>query len=300
MFGGNRGRLVRALCAGALLGAAAIAGCGGDDEEGAGAVAKGPPKVSAANEPPKRFAERMAKLIETTTSKKDCAQLDAIDARSYVGFTCPPGKDLRKSMASFEVVGAKEYGTGAVVDYRSGTAKDGAAILLFVSLDREWGIANFGVITEPSTATSDSQSRAGFDEAVDAYLAAIRERDCEAFKAVAYSAVVDEKKACKTSFKATERFAQRLKSNPKVRPQYHGGNASYGFYGIETAKPRLENSTITVVKAPNDPDNRYFVLNIAPSPTSVDQLRVRQQLEQQRRQQRERDRPETSPSRKVT
>jgi len=280
MFGGTRGRLVASVCAAAALGG--IAGCGDSDEEStAGNAAT---TFSRASEPPKTFIERMAKLLETTTAAKDCAQLEEINQRSPSRFSCPPAKALRKSMASFEVVGVEEYGTGAVVDYKSGKLDDGAAILLFVSPDRNWGIGRFGVVTKPSTETSDEDSREGYDEAVDRYLTAVRERNCKAFEKVAFTGGVKRKDVCKVSLAATKPLAKRLKANPSAAPSYAGGNATYGFYNLETRKPEAENSTISVVKSTDDEGASYVVLDVLPSPTAADQKLIQEQLREQRKQ----------------
>jgi hypothetical protein len=200
-------------------------------------------------------------------------------------------------MASFEVVGADEYGTGAVVDYKSGKLEDGGAIVLFVAPDRNWAVSRFGVITKPSTKTSDGDSRDGYDEAVDEYLAAVRERDCSAFKDTAFIGDADEKDVCKTAFAGTEELVQRLKANPSAEPKYEGGNGTYGFYTFETQKPEPENSTISVVRQIDEPARPYVILDVTPSPTAAEQRRV---LEQFKQQQKKGTQPKTSPSRKAS
>ncbi|HEX2071746.1 MAG TPA: hypothetical protein VHF90_08895 [Thermoleophilaceae bacterium] len=296
MLGGNRGRRTQALCALVAVAAIAAAGCGGDDEDGS---ADAKPKFSAASEPSKTFIERMAKLLETTTEKKDCPLLEQINQRSFTRFPCPPPKELRQSMARFDVVETEVYGTGAVVDYKSGTAKDGAAVVMFVAPDREWGISRFGIITEPSVGTSDADSRDGYAKAVDDYLAAVRDRDCKAFVKVAFTNGADAKTACRTSFKGTEDLAKRLKANPSVKPKYEGGNSSYGFFTLETKKPKPENLTISVIKSTTESAAPYVVLDAAPSPTAAEQRQVIEQFKKQQRQKKPPNQPETSPSRKA-
>lgn len=269
--------LVLPLATGAL--ALGAVGCGSDEES---AEAPRKPRYSEGNEPSKAFAERMAKLLETSTTAKDCAEIEQINARSFSRFSCPPDKALRKSMASFEVVAAKEYGTGAIVDYKSGAESDGAAMVLFVSPDRNWGVGRFGVLTKPSTSTSDAETRAGFDKAVAAYLAAIRERDCAAFFDVAFYAGAPEKQVCKNAFPQTKRLAKWLKANPSAKPVYEGGNGTYGFYTFETQKPKPANSTISVVRASENSD-KYEVLDLAPSPTAAEQRKVRKQYARQQK-----------------
>lgn len=289
------------LCACAVA-ASAAAGCGGTDEEST--ATRGAPEYAMASEPSGTFAERMAKLLETTKAKRDCPQLEEINQRSLTRFPCPPAKTFSRSMAQFEVVGAKEYGTGAIVDYTSGAAKDGATIVLFAAPDRNWGISRFGIVTEPSTETSDEKNRAGFREAVNDYLAAVRERDCKAFTAVTFTGDASREEVCEKIFPTTRTLAKRLEDDPTAKPGYEGGNASYGFFTLETRKPKPANSTISVVAAAadstssSDPANSYLVLDVAASPTAEQQRATIRALQRSKR--RQRSEPERSPARKVT
>lgn len=275
MFGGIRGWMSACLVAAAVI---AAAGCGSGDEE---STAQDKPKYSAANEPPKAFIERVAKLLETATTKKDCAQLDEANLRSQTRLVCPSDKKMRTSMKSFEVVGAEQYGTGAVIDYKSGTVKDGGAILLFATPERTWAISRFGVITPPSVGTDDSKARAGYMATAKAYLEAVRERDCDAYLDVALTREAPKKELCKTTFTLTKPLAKRLKDDPSAKPKYVGGNGTYGFLTLETQKPRLKNSTISVVKGGSGAKATYVVLNVAASPTSADQKKAVEAAKQQ-------------------
>jgi len=303
MFGGTNRRLLPALCA-AALGAVAIAGCGGDDDESAAKDEQGPrqtqevKRLSAAGESPKVFIERTARLLATVSAKKDCKQIDDVNRHSFSRLACPPSKELAASMESFKLVGVKEYGTGAVVDYRSGKVQDGGAILLFVAPDRKWGISRFGILTKPSTGTSDADSRAGYGKAVDAYLKAVRERDCKAFEAVMFTTKATEKSICGRTFAITASLAGRLKDNPSAKPKYLGGNATYGFYSIDTEKPVSKTTTISLVKAPAGAPKPYMVLDAAPSLPAEELARLRRAYEYQQKN-REDNQPPTSPSRKA-
>jgi hypothetical protein len=284
------------VCASVVV-VAGVVGCGGDGggADGGGGTTE-PRRFSAASEPPEVFAERMAKLLETTRTKRECAELDEIAARSLTQFSCPPSKSLSRSMARFEVVGVEEYGTGAIVDYASGDVRDGAAIVLFAAPDRNWAVSRFGVVTEPNTKTSDEESRAGFRKAVEDYLAAIRARDCKAFVAVAFTGDNSTEAACETIFPGTRVLAKRLSDNPASEPEYEGGNATYGFFRLETGKPTAASSTISVVADTADSASGYVVLDTAPSVTIEQQ---REAIEGLRRSRERREEPERSPSRKV-
>jgi hypothetical protein len=265
MFGGTRGRLAAALGLVATI-AAVTVGCGDDDST----AEDEPTKVAAASEPARVFMERMAKLLATTTDKKDCVELAAIAGRSVTRFQCPVSKEFRKSMRSFEVVGAEEYGTGAIVDYKSGQVKDGAAIVLFVTPTREWGVGRFGIVSKPSTKTSDSGNRDGYAKIVDEYLTAVRERDCDTYFDITFNGEDKKAAVCKNVFPSTAKLAKRLERDPNAEPKYEGGNEAYGFYSLETAKPKPESVTISIAKtAPKSP-RPFVILDVTPGPTAAD------------------------------
>lgn len=294
MFRGSSGRLPRALCAAALLGAVAIAGCGGDSEDG-GQVDVA--ELSTASEAPKTFVERLAKLLETSSTKEECTPLKDIGSRSLVGFPCPTQQATRESMAKFKLLDIEQHGTGAVADYRSGVAKDGAAILLYIAPDNNWAVSSFGILTKPSIGTDDGKSRAGYDAVLDRYLAAVRARDCAAFAKVQYDGDLGGKDVCKAAFKNTQALAKRLKNNPSAKPVYQGGNDTYGFYALETREPKPERSTITVVKRGADPAKPYEVVGVAPTPTVEQQRSIREQF--RKKLSAGSGQPETSESRKA-
>jgi hypothetical protein len=291
----GRGAALAALGAVVATVAVAVAGCGGDSD---GAARENERDRPVANEEPETFALRVAKLLATSERERDCPQLEQILDRGLTRFSCPPGKAFAKSMASFGVVGAAEYGTGGVVDYRSGRVEDGAAIVLFVAPDRSWAISNFGVVTERSVGTSDGSSRDGFARAIDDYLSAVRARDCKAFRQVAYTGSAKADEVCETIFPTTESLAERLKRNPDARPSYEGGNRIYGFYSLETAKPKPENSTISIARDTAGDRDAYYVLSVAPSPTAAVQRRAIEQLKEGERVPAPAQ-PKTSPSRKA-
>lgn len=293
MLRGVRGRVSAALCVGAIAMATGAVGCG-DDDDGSGG---GEVKAAVASESAEGFIKRMTKSLETATTKRDCTELEQINARSASRFTCPAQKKLRESMARFEVVGVEEYGPGAVVDYKSGSVKDGAAIVMFVGPEREWGIGRFGILSEPSTDTSDEDSRDGYAKAVDEFLTSVRERDCDAYVAITFNG--DDKKdvVCKQSFPNTKPLAKLLKNNPGVEPRYEGGNESYGFYSLEIPKPKPVSFTISIAKASAKGPRPFVVLDVTPGPTAAQRQAAQKALERNRKT--NPNQPETSESRKV-
>lgn len=274
--------LARGACAGAVtVLALMVNGCGGGDD--AAGERSDRVRHAAAAESPRTFIERTTKLLATIEHRRDCDGIDAVNERSFTRFECPPPKPLAKSMAEFEVLGAEIHGTGAVVDYESGNIADGAAIVLSVTPDRQWGIARFGVMTEPSVGTSDADSRAGYRRAVDDYLEAVRDRDCAEFRRVAFLPDAIAATACKTAFAATAPLAKSLASNPRAGAVYVGGNKTFGFFNLETTRPEPANRTISVVRSEERSSSRYLVLDVTSSPTKAEIRRMVREYERQRR-----------------
>lgn len=253
------------LCA-LVLASALATGCGDDGDSG-GANQDETVSRSLAHEPPRLFAERLAKLLVTIRGKDDCGDIGVINGRSIARFPCPPARSLVESMKKFKVTASGEYGTGAVVEYRSGAAPDGSTLLLYVSPGRRWAISRMGVVTDPSVGTSDEDTRAGYEKAVEDYLTAVRERDCDAFLKVAYTGSATGQKACRTVFADTKKLAKNINASPSAEPQYQGGNSTYGFYALETAKPERTVTTISVIRAGSGTDETYLVLDAAAPPS---------------------------------
>ena len=254
---------LRVLAATAAAAGVALAwsGCGdATDEPATGAERV---EIDAAAEPVEAFVKRFARLNATAERRRDCAELEAIYARSYIRFPCPAGPRLAASMRSFRVIAAEAHGTGGVVDYKSGQVPDGAAIVLFVAPDRNWAISKFGVVTDPSVGTDDAESADGYRAAAADYLTAVRERDCSAFREVA----LDEGLSCDQITAGARALAARLDANRTARLRYAGGNGTYGFFNLETRRPAPANLTISVVRGK---DGSYTVLDAASSPTAAD------------------------------
>jgi|GEM_PF-3395022 len=252
------GRLLRAcvLCA---VGAGFVTvGCSGsDDAGGAGS--------SAPSEPAKVFAERLAKTLATVKAKKDCGPLNAISARSSTTLPCPAPKAFRESMAKFEVTAAEEHGTAALVGYKSGAVKDGATLALVVAPNGKWSISRFGLGLKPDVGTSDAKDGDAFDTALRSYLNAVRERDCKGFYAHAIAISQSRQDACAKELPDTKDLGRRLALDEDASPSYIGGNATYRFYGLDTAKPNPKSFTISVVRLATKPKPRFAVLDAAVS-----------------------------------
>jgi hypothetical protein len=245
-----RGRLLPSLALVAVA-CALVAGCGGGDESEANLPA---PKGS-----PEQFAEQLAELLVKARAPQDCAPLRKIESRSFFQFQCPTSKQVRRSMAEFEVLEADNYGAGAVVDYKSGRAGDGASMVLFLSSNRLWSLTRFGIIAKESVGSDDSDNRAGFRKAVDGYLGAVRRRKCKDY--MEYALTSSDQSTCRVQFPVTKPLGDALKANPKTEPEYLGGNGTFGFFGVETRKPKPAYRTISVIKTAPGSLQPYLVMD---------------------------------------
>ena len=238
----------RVLLAAALATCVAASGCG-DDETSAGESGT-----------PGDLARGLARAVQ----EADCPRLRRINRESGVRVPCPKSAAQSRWMDGFEIVGAEAWGTGAVVDYKARSARDGASMVMFLNTRGKWGLSQVGLVNAPSVGTDDEPSRTGFDQAVGRYLLAIRKRDCDIFFRYAVTFSPDTKAACRREFQAARVLTRSLGRNLGTKPAYLGGNARFGFYGLTLAKPK-RHFTISVVKADPRAAVPYLVLGIARS-----------------------------------
>jgi hypothetical protein len=289
----------------AAIGLIGIAGCGDSGADGTKVRSATP---TPSNEPPGVFVTRLAKLLETTESKRQCDQLNGISVRSVMRFQCPPAEPVRKGMAGFRIAGSESFGTGGVVDYEAKSVEDTATAVLFVEPQRRWSVITLVGTGDRSVGTSDKENREGFDRTVDAYLEAVRTRDCKAFNASALTEG-NAKEVCATEFATTTPLASLLKRAPKAEPAYMGGNSAFGFYSLEmkVAPPKAKRSkgskksqepapkrvavnlTIAVGKVETKSGPSFLVLGVGSSPTAAEQ----------RTKPKSQDQPDRSKSRKA-
>lgn len=258
----TNGIRLSAILAALALAGVLVAGCGGDDGDGQSPAAAQTP----AERSPESFARQVGRLLAETKGKKDCGALEAINKRSIYEFTCPPVAEVRKSMARFEVLDTGAYGTAAVVDYKSGKARDGASMVLMRHPGGQWMVTRFGLLTESSVGSSDEESRPGFDKVVRRYLRAVEARDCKAYADFAVTSSAEPQTICRLEFPLTQKLATALKESGNPRPRYLGGNDSFGFYGLETDRPKPRYFTISVIKTVPGSLQPFLVLDVADGP----------------------------------
>ena len=238
------------------------AACGDDGDAGAdsgGGETPAAARLPEAKQPPEAFARELADLVADTVFRKDCKRLNAINARSVLRFECPSPENVRSDLAFLEVRDAASYGTGAIVDYRSQEAPRGASMLLFLNPNREWGVSHFGLIIEASAESSDEDSRAGYAEAIAGYIEAVREQDCKGYTQYAAIQADDRKAACEGELTRANPLTQLLKRNRDSKPEYLGGSARYGFYGLEVDKPKPAYLNFSIFRTPDGSLRPYLV-----------------------------------------
>jgi hypothetical protein len=238
-----------------------IAGCG-DDGDSTAATATG------LDTEPAQLVSKMLAEASVAKKQKDCTFVATVNLRSTAKVICPanlPG--IRKRTRGIGLTDAAVYGTGAVVDYRSPEARGGASILLFRNKQGLWSLSDFGLVVDESVGSSDEDAKEDSRAAVDSYLEAVRSRNCQAFFKYARTFASDVRKACKQELPATRPLAAALEANPDVSPRYLGGNAGFGFYAIETTKPRPAYYTISTAATPEGALRPHVVLSAQPGPS---------------------------------
>lgn len=244
-------------------------GCGDESNGDPRAETPAAARAPDAKQSPEAFARDLAELVANTTRRKDCKPLDAINARSFYRFPCPSLDSVRTEMTFLKVLNGATYGTGAVLEYKSGeTPPGGGTMVLFLAPNREWGLSRFNLITESSADSSDEDSRAGYERTATGYLRAIRERDCKGYTDYAAIQSRTPAAACKRELPATEPIARILRANPDSKPQYLGGSKDFGFFSLELEEPKPAYYTMGVFKTPDGSLRPFLVqfLTFAPPP----------------------------------
>jgi hypothetical protein len=231
-------------------------GCG--DGEGGGGNAGSSAGVDSE---PARLVSMVVKTASKAKGVKDCKEVAKVNRRSYAKYICPPiTSEMRKASRGFEVSGAAIYGAAAVVDYRSSSAKDGLSAVLYRNPRGEWTFGRWGLTYGETVGTDDSRDETR--PVLDRYLAAIRDRDCEAFNKLAATSSGDLAKVCKEEFPATRTLAKDLDgSEPQIR--YLGGNEDFGFYRVTAGRAAY---TVSTVATPSGALRPYVVLDATPAP----------------------------------
>jgi hypothetical protein len=250
-----------AACVAAAIACAplAAAGCGGGDS----ADAEGPTGLQTE---PARLIGTVMRVASEAKNKRDCKEVDAINKRSQLQIVCPPeSKQQRATNRAAKMTRAAVYGDAAVVEYTAPDAKGGASIVLYRDPSRRWTVAQWG-LAYPGAVGTENENGDDTREAVDRYLAAVKDRDCKAFNRYAATYSRTLKEICKTEFAVTEQVAKVLKADPNVEVEYVGGNEAFAFYRLTADRPQPIAYTISTAKTPERSSWPHLVLDLAPAP----------------------------------
>ena len=184
-----------------------------------------------------------------------------------VRLVCPADDpEIKKAFAGYETTGSATYGTGAVIDYSSGEASEGGTWELSLGSDGTW-VLDAGTITQQKTAGTELARPEGFQLALDRFLDAVRQGDCDGFFRYSVTTAQDKRAACKQELPLYDNLAKALKADPEAEPAFFGGNSRYAFYGLETAGPNPAYRTVTVLKTAAGSDEPYLVARTKLGPT---------------------------------
>ena len=241
--------MTRPLTLGAIAFAAvALAACGGDD----GGTAK--LDVPKANAPLSDLADRTQKAM--TATDEDCPGLDQINREqdAYVRLNCASqGKNVQFELLDFKVRGGAEYGSGGVIDFTNNGSQKGAALVAVINREGHWSYQRSRRLNGPSIGTQPD--RQAMESVLnDHFLPALRDGDCDEFFLSAATDASDRGTACKQELPAYSELSTELKESGNAKAVWLGGNKWFGFFGLQTDKPKKQYRTIVVQK--NGPGER--------------------------------------------
>jgi hypothetical protein len=227
----------------------ALAGCGGDDGE---EVPKPEQKLSD-------YAAQLAGAL----NEQDCDEL----RRLRFEITCPPTPDVLPAFQDVKITGTAEYGSGGVADLTSREAPDGGTWSLAIDEKGRWQVFRGDVTTERTVGT-EITDQGPYEEALDSFLAALKEKDCAAFFRHSITVSPTRQQACAQELPLYAGLSKSLNADTDARPFFIGGNERYAFFGLHTDRPEREYRTAIVVKTEAGAPEPYQVLVTLRGPAS--------------------------------
>ena len=257
-------RLARLPLSAAWLVVFALAGCGGEDEDGATVtIAKQP-------EPAAPLSEQLT-TFERAVAKPHCGL--AVQVIHPVLFTDPEHPDSFRNCedaqfpvraeAGVTVTDSAEYGTGALVD----TELDGNKESLIWALDASGRFKWTGAFVRATQVGTDPDSESDFEDQAVAFVDALRDGDCTAAHATIDKGsrldYGDEATFCKKfadTFESPGGLAERLRDDPDAVPVPLGATREVAFYGLSTEPTGYR----TLIVGVSDPNHEPRVLDVVP------------------------------------
>jgi hypothetical protein len=228
-----------------------VGGCGGDDDPLA------PPAESTevdlptggevetvsghrmkpvkAKETLKEGVDRIAK----TAKSGDCKEVVALFPLARESTDAAADCEFLRQALNREFVSSQEFGGGGVIDLV--TDDVGSTAVLILDADGRFHVAFVdGYLGGESAGTEPPTEE--WDNAAQAALDALAQKDCEAFIAVAHhrfgpGSAPEEADTC--AFVEANSVPTILEENPKAKLKSLGANADYAFYGLETPNTNL-------------------------------------------------------------
>lgn len=248
----------------AALTAAALASCGGSDDD----------RSDTENQEPRdyvMFAAHVAQLV-VEADDEACESMARIDRRSLEQISCPPPSPLRKRLASFEIASANRYNEVGVVRYIRGETGQMATMIVYLDSRRRWSVERLEIGAGPQADNSGDEGATVLDATIKGYLRAARARDCQALERLTYRPADDdplltyhprgsEPLSCDAQLAKTEELAAELEAHPSQAPALIGGDQDFHFYSLATLDTTRKHYIFTVLRALTDGRERYFVLD---------------------------------------
>lgn len=217
---------LRALAA-ALACVAAVAGCGGSDDAG--------PDTPKPAETIEQFQARL-KTAVAAIGQNQCEAVARFDEKAGLPLQCDA--NAKKLFAGFQIVGAKAYGSGGVVEFKAAQVPQGVgAYTVAIGEDGKYQITGPVAPVLPASAINTKPKDPDkMDEAAEDMVEAIRENNCDKFLAAVYvPPELQKAQACKQEL--TDAYSQLrmdLAADKDAKPERIDGNDRFMFYALET------------------------------------------------------------------
>jgi hypothetical protein len=235
-----------------------VIGCGNESEGGSAGESVG------LDSEPARLVKSMVDTTAKARTSKDCTEVAKINRRSPSKIVCPPvTAEMREGNRKTRVVRAATYGTAAVVDFEAPGARDGASVVLYRDPAGRWIVGRWGLSYGAMVGTGDGDSREETRAALDRYLGAVRDRDCDAYVKYAVTDSSDPDKVCADEFPVTRDLARILEARPDIG--YLGGNEDLAFYSVSARNKRY---TVSIVATSEGSLRPRIAMDATEAPTS--------------------------------
>ena len=215
------------LLAAALACAAAIGGCGGDEDKG--------PEAPKPAESIKQFEARLKTAVAAVQSGQ-CDAVEQFNAKSGLPLGCDAA--AKKLFGGFQIVGSKAYGTGAVIEFKGVQVKQGVGVYTAaIGDDGKYQLTGPRAPVIPASSLAEEPKDAEkMDDAAEEMVAAIRANDCDRFVAgVITPDGLAKQQACEQEL--TELYAplrEQLNQHKDAKPERLEGNDRFMFYALRT------------------------------------------------------------------